>query len=40
MIGCEHAQFKDHAFPEGSVVIDPWRYIPWQKGVKVVGVGR
>ncbi len=26
-------------FPAGSVVIDPWRYIPQQEGVEVVHLG-
>jgi UDPglucose 6-dehydrogenase len=26
-------------FPKGSVVLDPWRYIPRQKGVEVIHIG-
>lgn len=38
-IGTHHAVFKDYKFPNGSVVIDPWRMIPDQLGVKVIRVG-
>lgn len=40
LIGCNHAAFKEFRFPEGSAVVDPWRYIPYNEGVKVIGVGR
>ncbi len=40
LIGTRHPDFIDFEFPEGSVVIDPWRYIPEQPGVEVIGVGR
>ena len=39
-IGTHHAVFTQYKFPEGSLVIDPWRYIPKQEGVTVFGVGR
>lgn len=38
-IGTKHPQFAQMIFPKGSVVIDPWRYIPKQDWVKVVHVG-
>ena len=38
-IGCKHKVFKFYNFPEGSVVVDPNRYIPQQEGVDVVQVG-
>lgn len=38
-IGCKHNIFKTYAFPEGSCVIDPNRYIPLKEGVDVVYVG-
>lgn len=38
-IATKHAEFAKKEFPKGSTVIDPWRYIPDQKGVKVVRVG-
>ncbi len=40
LIGTKHPGFVDFDFPMGSVVIDPWRYIPEKPGVKLVPVGR
>jgi len=40
VIGTMHPQFRTHEWPAGSVVIDPWGYIPDQAGVTVVRVGR
>jgi len=40
LIGTKHPGFVDFDFPQGSVVIDPWRCIPQRPGVKVVSVGR
>lgn len=40
VIATKHKQFADEKFPEGSVVIDPWRYIPDQKGVTVKRLGQ
>lgn len=39
LIGCKHGGFEQLRFPEGSVVIDPFRYIADQSGVTVVRVG-
>ena len=39
LIGAKHPHFQTFSFPEGSVVIDPWRYIPKQEGVKVLNLG-
>jgi len=41
LIGTQHKIFQNYKFPRGSVVIDPWRYIPInsQKGIKVIHVG-
>ncbi len=39
LIGTKHEVFKDWTFPQGSVVIDPHRYIPDQHGVTVIRVG-
>ena len=39
LIGTKHGEFKEFRFPKGSVVIDPWRFIPNTKGVEVVRVG-
>lgn len=40
LIGTKHPDFVDFKFPEGSVVIDPWRYIPQRPGITVISVGR
>ncbi len=39
LIGTKHPQFTEWFFPEGSIVIDPWRYIPDQEGVTVIRLG-
>jgi UDPglucose 6-dehydrogenase len=39
LIGCKHPEFPDVRFPAGSVVIDPFRYMPDQDGVTVIRVG-
>jgi UDPglucose 6-dehydrogenase len=39
LIGCKHPEFVDLKLPKGSVVIDPFRYIPDQEGVRVIRVG-
>lgn len=40
-VATNHSEFADPAwrFPQGSIVIDPWRYIPKQAGVEVIPVG-
>lgn len=39
-ISTNHDQFLEFPFPEGSVVIDPWGYIPDQEGIDVMRLGR
>lgn len=39
VIGCKHEKYATRSFPKGSVVIDPFRYIPRQNGVTVVPIG-
>lgn len=39
LIGTKHPEFAQMGFPVGSVVIDPWRYIPDHDGVEVIRVG-
>jgi UDPglucose 6-dehydrogenase len=39
LVGCKHPEFVDLKLPKGSVVIDPFRYIPDQEGVRVIRVG-
>jgi UDPglucose 6-dehydrogenase len=38
-IGTNHDLFIDYKFPKGSVVIDPWRFLNEQEGVKLISVG-
>jgi len=38
-IGTNHDLFMDYKFPKGSIVIDPWRFIKKQEGVKLISVG-
>jgi UDPglucose 6-dehydrogenase len=38
-MGTNHDKFLKYDFPEGSVVIDPWRYLNQQPGVKLIKVG-
>lgn len=39
LIACKHRTFQTYRFTPGSVVIDPFRYIPKQTDVKVISVG-
>jgi UDPglucose 6-dehydrogenase len=39
-ISTNHQEFEEFAFPEGSVVVDPWRMIPEQPGIRVIGLGK
>jgi UDPglucose 6-dehydrogenase len=39
LIGTKHEVFRAYEFPPGSVVIDPFRYIPPRPGVCLVPVG-
>lgn len=38
-IATKHRDYAERKFPRGSTVIDPWRYIPDQIGVKVKRIG-
>ena len=38
-IGTNHDVFLNYKFPEGSIVIDPWRVMTEQQGVKLIRVG-
>jgi UDPglucose 6-dehydrogenase len=42
LVGCNHPEFRDYKFPQGTVVLDPWRTMPDQDGVTVrrLGEGR
>lgn len=39
-IATKHAQYAGLKFPRGSVVIDPFGYIPKREGVEVINIGR
>jgi len=39
LIGTKHSHFKNFNFPDGSVVIDPWRYVETKSTVKLIRVG-
>jgi hypothetical protein len=39
LIGTKHPDFINFDFPEGSVIIDPWRYMPDMKNVNVIRLG-
>jgi len=38
-IGTKHPEFVDFPYEEGSIIIDPWRYIPKRDGIKVIHIG-
>lgn len=38
-VATRHAQYEREEFDPGSTVIDPWRYIPDQNGVRVRRIG-
>jgi UDPglucose 6-dehydrogenase len=40
-VATEHEEFgrPDWRFPKGSIVLDPWRYVPPHQGVEVVPIG-
>jgi UDPglucose 6-dehydrogenase len=41
VVATGHDEFAepDWPYPEGSVVVDPWRYVPKRKGVEIIHVG-
>ena len=38
-IGTKHPEFTSFPFEKGSVIIDPWRYIPTSEDYKVIHIG-
>lgn len=40
VIGTQHERYVDYGFPKGSVVIDPFRYIPELEGVTIISIGK
>lgn len=39
LIATEHSDYSKLAFPKGSTVIDPFRFIPRQEGVNLIPIG-
>jgi len=40
LLGCNHPGSDKIEWPKGSVVIDPFRVVPEQEGVNVIGLGK
>ena len=38
-VGTRHAEFRSFPFAEGSVVLDPWRYVLPRPGVELIRIG-
>ncbi len=38
-IGTKHPDFTDFPYEEGSIILDPWRYIPDIEGCEVIHIG-
>lgn len=38
-VGTKHPDFQSLAFPQGALVLDPWRYIEDQDGVEIIRIG-
>jgi len=38
-IGTKHPDFTTYSYNQGSIIIDPWRYIPEQSNCEVIHVG-
>jgi len=40
-IGTKHSEFNTYEFPEGSIVLDPWRYMSDQSdwGIEIIRIG-
>jgi|TARA_R100001163_G_scaffold65248_1_gene61798 UDPglucose 6-dehydrogenase len=39
-IGTNHDKFIDYNFPDGSIIIDPWRYLKQQENIELISVGK
>lgn len=39
-IGTKHDEFAKIEFPKGSIIVDPFGYIPYRQNIKVLHVGR
>ena len=38
-IGTKHPEFVDFPYEDGSIIIDPWRYIPDKDGCTIIRIG-
>jgi UDPglucose 6-dehydrogenase len=38
-VGTNHDIFKSYKFKDGSIVIDPWRYLEKQEGIELISIG-
>jgi hypothetical protein len=38
-IGTKHPDFTSYSYNQGSIIIDPWRYIPKQDNCEVIHIG-
>jgi len=38
-IGTKHPDFTTYSYNQGSIIIDPWRYIPEQENCEVISIG-
>ena len=38
-IGTKHPDFTSYSYNQGSIIIDPWRYIPEQENCEVIHIG-
>lgn len=40
IIGTKHQKYQDYQFPAGSIIIDPFRFIPKLEGVTIIHIGK
>ena len=38
-VATKHQEFIDFDFPEGSIVLDPWRYVKEKDGIQIIRIG-
>ena len=38
-IGTKHPDFTTYSYNQGSIIIDPWRYIPEQENCEIISIG-
>lgn len=39
-IGTKHPEFVKYDFPKGSIIIDPFRFIPQSEGIEIISLGK